>query len=664
VSDRGSKPPRGVHGDASAPGDENRLARQARVSDLRARASVARTSGSHKAVTSGSFKAVTGTGGHPPALASWRPSARLEAVERYDRFEILGRIGRGGMAEILLARERSLTGAVRHLVIKRVLPEVRDFDEMLHMFLDETRVVMGLSHPNLCQIYEIGEHDGSWFIAMEWVNGVTLHQLLRRALEITDMDYGALARIVSQTSDALHYAHTARDEEGQLMHLVHRDVSPHNVMVAFDGRVKLLDFGIAKSAHTTHKTEAGVVKGKICYMAPEQWRRQPVDGRTDVFALGACLFEALCGRVVFKRESQGEVMKAALEGDVPRLLDLAPNTPPALAEIAHKALATEPDQRFQTAREMGEALERFISTLPEPVSTARVSDYSRRLFASEVRLGPVLERSLRGAQLAPSEGMFLPPLPQSLLSAPPGGASLPVPLPFSFHTQPHQERPWPEEGAFDDDFRPTQRPPMSAVTTAITPEKLLPALASKESPSQAPTRPKLPSLRELPIVELPRQAAGTMSLRVGSRLRTVAIVGALALAGSIAVAFGVRALLSEEPAHKPLIVSGAQQVELRTGAAQAPAFTLLPPGSPMTQAPVDTVAEGAPAQAQQGRLSINTRPWSTVYLGKRMLGTTPLADVLVPRGALNLRLVDRDGNVHIRRVPASKDRDRSVSFEF
>jgi serine/threonine-protein kinase len=616
------------------------------VSDLRARASVARTSGSHKAVTSGSFKAVTGTGTHAPALSSWRPSSRLEAVERYDRFEILGRIGRGGMAEILLARERAMTGAVRHLVIKRVLPEVRDFDELLHMFLDETRVVMGLSHPNLCQIYEIGEHDGAWFIAMEWVNGVTLHQLLRRAIELRDFDYGAIARVCAQTADALHYAHSARDEDGQPMHLVHRDVSPHNVMVAYDGRVKLLDFGIAKSSTTTHKTEAGVVKGKICYMAPEQWQSQALDGRTDVFALGACLFEALSGRVVFKRETQSDVMKAALSGDVPRLLEIAPNTPAALAEIAHKALAVKPEHRFQSAREMGEALERFINTLPEPVSTARVAEYARRLFASEVRLGPMLERSLRGAQLAPSDGMFLPPLPQSLLSAPPAAQSLP--LPFAFNTQPATE--------LANDQRITQRPPTRTGTAAITPAKLLPAPTLRETPSNAPTSPKVPSVRELPVLaELPRQAVKTLSLRVGTRARQLAIASALALAAIVPIAFGVRALLEDVPVQAPLIVA-AQHEQPRAG---APAFTVLPPGAPMTEAPED-----APPSPESGRLSINTRPWSTVYLGKRVLGTTPLADVPVPRGALNLKLVDRDGKVHIRRVPASKQRVRSISYEF
>jgi eukaryotic-like serine/threonine-protein kinase len=647
------------------------------MQDLRARASVARTSGSFKAVTSGAHQAV-GTGSHKAvggALASWRPSARLEAVERYDRFEILGRIGRGGMAEILLARERSLTGGARHLVIKRVLPEVRDFDEMLHMFLDETRVVMGLSHPNLCQIYEVGEHDGAWFIAMEWVNGVTLHQLLRRAIDSGDLDYGVIARAVAQTADALHYAHTARDEEGELMQLVHRDVSPHNVMLAFDGRVKLLDFGIAKSSTTTHKTEAGVVKGKICYMAPEQWLSQALDGRTDVFALGACLYEALSGRVLFKRESQGDVMKAALNGDVPSLLQLAPNTPPALAGIAHRALSPKPEDRFQTAREMGEALERFINALPEPVSAASISDYTRRLFAQEVQLGPMLERSLRGAQLAPNEGMFLPPLPQSLLSAPPAiGTARSLPAPFSWSNPPVEarsgareqhveERPWPEEGAFDgspEDLLVTNRPgPMHTATAALT-------LDAADAPSsQAPTRPKVPSETGLlPVLaDIPRPLARTLSVRVGMRARKLALVSVLALVALVAVAFTVRGLLAPPPARPAMVVAGAQHAEPRLATGPAPAFTLLPAGAPLTESPAEAVVE-VPSSAQNGRLSINTKPWSTVYLGKRVLGSTPLADVAVPRSALNLRLVDRDGKLHIRRVPASKERDRSVHYEF
>jgi len=625
----------------------------------------------------------------PVAMASWRPSARLEPVERYARFEILGRIGRGGMAEILLARERSLTGGSRHLVIKRVLPEALDFDEMLHMFLDETRIVMGLSHPNLCQIYEVGEQDGAWFIAMEWVNGVTLHQLLRRALDTGDVDYGVLARVASQCAEALHYAHTARDAEGQLISLVHRDVSPHNLMIAYDGRVKLLDFGIAKSTATTHRTEAGVVKGKICYMAPEQWLSHPLDGRTDVFSLGACLYEALSGRVVFKRDHQMEVMKAAIAGDVPLLAEIAPQVPAALAEIAHRALLPKPEARFQTAREMSEALERFLSSLGEPISAARISDYTRRLFPEEVQLGPMLERALRGGELTRDEDMFLPPLPASLLGAIRSVNSL-VPVPISVSTQPaelpaevveHKRSVPPAAPSSADDITEPAR--LGATRTEAL-RAVVPAVdETLKSPSEAPARSKVPSLRDLLPVYIARPLVRTMSMHAGSSARRALFALALALTAGLPLFFGARALFRDDARHtlvsQPLASPSVE--DTRVGAFHAPAFTLLPPVTPLTASPLAprtatpplarglVRANGAEAREQAdnqlvGRLSINTRPWSTVYLGKRMLGTTPLADIAVPLGALNLRLVDRDGKVHIRRLAASKRKERSINYDF
>jgi serine/threonine protein kinase len=617
-------------------------------------------------------------------LASWRPSARLEPVERYGRFEILGRIGRGGMAEILLARERSLAGGSRHLVIKRVLPEVRDFDELLHMFLDESRVVMDLSHPNLCQIYEVGEQEGTWFIAMEWVNGVTLHQLLRRALETDQLDYAVLARVIAQCADALHYAHTARDAEGQLMQLVHRDVSPHNLMIAYDGRVKLLDFGIAKSSVTTHRTEAGVVKGKICYMAPEQWLSEPLDARTDLFSLGATLYEALSGRVAFKRENQHEVMKAALAGDVAKLPEIAPRTPAALVAIVERALATAPADRYQSARALSEALEAFIASTRESVSAARISEYTRRLFFSEVQLGPVLERSLRGAQLMQAEGLFLPPLPASLRAlvergvergadGAPGRRTLPTPFEGSAPPPAFvlDERPWPEEGAFD---HAALTEPARVRSSAF--DAILDAVAA-ESPSNAPTSPSivpsltravrtngLTSLRTGGEVEIARPLARTLSMKVGRSARHAVLGTVLALAAVLPLYLGTRAWLEQEPATlaQRVLDETADHHDPRA----APLFTLLPAGAPAAMhEPSDgeTRAVASP-RPYGGRLSINTRPWSTVYLGKRLLGSTPLADVPVPRGPLNLKLVDRDGKVHVRRVPVSNAESRAVHFEF
>jgi serine/threonine-protein kinase len=629
------------------------------------------------------------------AIASWRPSVALSAIERYGRFEVLGRIGRGGMAEILLARERSVAGSTRHLVIKRILPEVADDDEMLRMFLDEARVVMGLSHPNLCQIYDVGEHAGTWYIAMEWVNGVTLHQLIRRGVSEGEIDCAIVARVIAQCAEALHHAHTARDAEGRKLNLVHRDVSPHNLMIAYDGRVKLLDFGIAKSTASTHRTEAGVVKGKVCYMAPEQWLSEPLDGRTDVFALGACLYEALTGDVVFRRETQMEVMKAILGGEVPKLSDIAPDVPEALSAIVQRALATRPDDRFQTALEMSEALERFLVSLPEPFSASRVAEYTRHMFRSELSQGPILERPVRGAEIDPH--LALPPVPKGRLGLPEIG---PPPLPLrpkrvsqtfavtserraltpplgleaSYHAAEQELAPPASDleptvidssSPFDD--APTNERPMLAplaprVSSALTASDRLRGHLHETTDEMAADEPGA------------RPLAGTLAMPVVQSIRRIALAVTPAAAAMLLLLYW--ALPADEakhsqiprttaaPASAPAAASSVEaepvvEVESERPIAEKPA-----PRAPVRARAVSREPVEQPEMVGSGLLSINTRPWSTVYLGTRLLGTTPIARVEVPSSSLTLKLVDRDGRVHLRRVARSTDEVREVFFDF
>lgn len=632
----------------------------------------------------------------PDGLVSWRPSAGLSPVECYGRFEILGRIGRGGMAEILLARERSPAGSTRHLVIKRILPEAADSDEMLHMFLDEARVVMGLSHPHLCQIYEIGEQDGTWFIAMEWVNGATLHQLIRRAFSDNDVDYGVIARIIAHAAEALHHAHTARDAEGRLLHLVHRDVSPHNIMLGYDGRVKLLDFGIAKSIKSTHRTEAGVVKGKVCYMAPEQWLSSPVDARTDVFALGACLYEALTGRIVFRRDTQSEVMRAVLKEGAPALSQVAPQVPSALAIITHKALAFSPGDRFQSALEMSEALEQYLAARSTVLAASKIACYVRRLFRSEVELGPILERQVRGAHL-PEAPVVLPRLPPALLGLPKLTPSLlgaglqepgPAPIQGAKASSPLLLPPVPRT-------RSMAATVVDAVSRAPAPEvdplDVLDGTQSTERPlSSAPVQAQATEAESSPLAEIARgpepaapegtpearPLARTVSMRAASSARRVAM---LVIPSAVAMASVMYASLPSAPAGlsgtraRPIAVSLPAAASYPQKAHSAPAAVLpqveLAPATQAISAGPEKSAspasdERAERNAKHGKLSINTRPWSTVYLGNRMLGTTPLANVSVPRGPLTLKLVDRDGKVHLRRLARARSTDRSAFYDF
>jgi serine/threonine-protein kinase len=624
----------------------------------------------------------------PAALHSWRPSAGLSPVERYGRFEILGRIGRGGMAEILLARERSPAGSTRHLVIKRVLADVDDADEMLHMFLDEARVVMGLSHPNLCQIYEIGEQEGAWFIAMEWVNGATLHQLIRRAVTEGDVDHAIIARVIAHCAEALHHAHTARDADGRPLHLVHRDVSPHNIMIGYDGRVKLLDFGIAKSTKSTHRTEAGVVKGKVCYMAPEQWLSGPLDARTDVFALGTCLYEALTGRVVFRRETQSEVMRAVLREGAPPLAEVAPEVPGLLAEITHRALAFCADDRFQSALEMSEALDHFLALRSTPLASSRVASYVRRLFRSEVELGPILERQVRGAHLAAAP-VVLPPLPPALLGLPkltPSMLGLPEFEPSEDVAAPIIEAP----AAFviAPPAMPSGVPQRTGATVAdIVPADVAPATfsedlteSSERALSSAPLEPPVEAetrARSLAPAITPEQArdaqarpaARTLSMHVRGSVRRVAMV---TVPAALAMLTAMYTLLPPAPAVVPIARAARWAAPHRAPAAQAVELEskdalpepLAPIGEAQALSPQGPNTAREKRDAKPGKLSINTRPWSTVYLGNRVLGTTPLANITVPRATLTLKLVDRDGNVHLRRLSRGKGSERSAFYDF
>jgi serine/threonine-protein kinase len=611
---------------------------------------------------------------------------------------------------------------------------------------------MGLSHPNLCQIYEVGEQDGTWFIAMEWVNGVTLHQLIRRACDRRDHDYAIVAKVLAQCAEALHHAHTARDADGKPLCLVHRDVSPHNLMVAYDGRVKLLDFGIAKSTANTHHTEAGIVKGKVCYMAPEQWRNETLDARTDVFALGACLFEVLTGQMAFRRETQAEVMRAIVDEPVPRITDVVEGIPEALSDIVHRALAKDPEERFQSALEMSDALERFVTDQAEPVSSARIADYARRLFPSEVSLGPMLERAVRGAQLG--HAPMLPPVPRVLreqeteLDQSPslerpllprllGAAPLPAPPAIPAHAMPAPTEPVatpsrpPSRGPTPRgiEARPYFAPPDGTEVDTVldyssdsfqsldsfTPFEPIDDLEqSSVRPTPASTRPRGPSafsdaptrpLRgisgEMEVARgVERQLTRTESMHVplGARRRVAIALLATALGAAIGV-LSYDSLRGRVPAtsRAPAVVSQASAPTVDTPVPAAAAVTAQPESErqatlaatemveqsvPLAESPTATAeaspespeavleagdhaeAREQPARSKDVLLSINTKPWSTVYLGHRVLGTTPLANVAVPNKAIKLKLVDRDGHQHIRRIPRSSRHKRSVFFDF
>lgn len=328
-----------------------------------------------------------------------KPPVDLPVLGKFAGYDILGRLALGGMAEILLARHVNTDGDRRFLVVKRILPHFEQDADFVQMFLDEARIGMQLKHPNICQFHQFGADEGSHFIVMEWINGTPLGRLIRKARKSGGVGLPIALRIGIDVARALHYAHIANDEHGEAFNIIHRDVSPHNVMIGYNGAVKLLDFGIAKADHRAHKTQAGVVKGKFAYMAPEQCTAGQADHRLDIFALGVCIFETITGRSLYRRKTEAATMRAVIMDPVPSLKDQLPDVPEELDRILQKALAKEANDRYDTAADFANDLEAFAKEHDLLAKQREVADFVKKVFPEEFNRGPRVDTVPFGASI-------------------------------------------------------------------------------------------------------------------------------------------------------------------------------------------------------------------------------------------------------------------------
>ena len=319
-------------------------------------------------------------------------------IRALGRFEVLGRLAVGGTAEIVLARDQE--DPSREVVLKRLLPNLLSDTELVQMFLDEARIGMRLSHPNICAFYDVGQVSDQHVIAMEYVRGVTLEQLIRRAHVDGGLPPALAVWIVAQVAGALHYVHTARDEGGRPLRIVHRDVSPKNVMVSFDGAVKLVDFGLARSRLNTAITAPGMAKGKFSYMAPEQYQGLPFDARADVFALGVCLYELLTAQRLYRYSSPVDTMKAVVHGPIPSIRKRDPSQSESLDALLRTALAKTPAERYDTAGDFQAVLEAWLVSNGLVVDRSDLAEHLAELFEPEIQAG---------AQLRPTSFSTVPP---------------------------------------------------------------------------------------------------------------------------------------------------------------------------------------------------------------------------------------------------------------
>jgi serine/threonine-protein kinase len=305
---------------------------------------------------------------------------------RFGKYHLIGKLGHGGMAEVFLAMSLGKGGFRKLVVIKRLHAELAEENGFVEMFLDEARLAARLTHPNIAQCYEIDEYNGFQFMAMEYVGGEALDRVRRKAAKKEkELPIPVVLYCLTQVLEGLSYAHDLKEFDGTPLQIVHRDVSPSNIFVGYDGRVKLLDFGVAKAAIHVVQTRAGVVKGKFAYMAPEQARGKPVDPRADLWSVGVLLWEALAGRRLFKGMNEMETLRLALQGETPDLAEIAPQTSLSLSSFLEKALQRNPDERFQTAAEMKEALEAAAAEGPGLASKNEVAAFIEELFKKTIK---------------------------------------------------------------------------------------------------------------------------------------------------------------------------------------------------------------------------------------------------------------------------------------
>jgi len=321
--------------------------------------------------------------GRDPGLATALPPEPVPpgVLEEYGNYFLLERIGLGGMAEVFKAQQRGVEGFQKIVAIKRILPHCSNNPDFVRMFIDEAKVAAQLTHPNIAQIFDLGRVGDSYYIAMEYVNGWDLRSLLRKAGELgVTFPEEVAAFVVMRVAAALDHAHRKRGFDDRELKLVHRDISPQNVILAAEGAVKLVDFGIAKAASKAGHTHSGALKGKILYMSPEQAMGQPLDNRSDLYSLGLVLFELLTGQRCFMGESELAVLEKVRQGRIQDLQTLNPGVSKELTAIVSRALQKDVDHRYPSARFLERDLREALRQQGRAVTEHDVAEYLQALL--------------------------------------------------------------------------------------------------------------------------------------------------------------------------------------------------------------------------------------------------------------------------------------------
>ncbi|MBP9086184.1 MAG: serine/threonine protein kinase [Kofleriaceae bacterium] len=563
----------------------------------------------------------------------------------FGQYELIAKLATGGMAEIFLARPAGHADG-KLLVLKRILPHLAEDEHFVTMFRDEADLASKLIHPNVCRVHALGHHAGSWFIAMEYLHGVPLSRVMTRLSKQNKLlDLRVVAGIICAACEGLHHAHELRDANGNLLNVVHRDVSPPNIMVVEGGLVKLLDFGIAKATNTNAKTRTGTVKGKNAYMSPEQIMGKSLDRRSDIFALGTVMYELLTIKRLFHRDSDFMTFKAISEEPIPDIMQRRPDLPLGLRSVLLQALARDPAGRFATAKQFGDAIRGAMMNLGGPATTTDLAIFLSQDFGDELAAHDEILRAADDDSAIPasspansaskSQGHRLPsappiPLvsregelanaqrskrdsigigvPSMIVSAPTGRAGTAPIAPFDSPSQPNAV---PTDMLLGTANTAPYRQSVPVATGAMLSDSFAMPLAAPSSPS----------------FDLGMDDAA--KLLGASRNRTMRNLAVIAVVAAIAIAAVL--VLNRSEQQQPIIEN-------------AIVVDAAPPPPPPIDAPKNQMSrEDIAAMSRYGFLTMDSDPKAKLFLDDKLIGETPFKRFPLAPGNYKAKVVGAGG---------------------
>jgi serine/threonine-protein kinase len=551
-----------------------------------------------------------------------------EPGENIGRYTLLARIAIGGMAEIWLARQMGLKGFEKVVVIKRISDNYCTDPLFVEMFLDEARIAAQLDHPNIVQIHDLGQHAGAYYIAMEYLHGEDLATTVRGSVNAQELlPYAFAAQIIARAAEGLASAHNKSGMDGKPLGVVHRDVSPQNIFVTYEGVVKMVDFGVAKAANRVSSTSGGQLKGKFSYMAPEQARGDDIDARADVWSLGVVLFETVTRTRLFdpKMESLKLLKAVASDEKVVAARERNPDVPAELEAIIAKALERDVKHRYQSAIDFRTALEKWLRTVHEAPSTTDIANYMRKLFGERMGRKAALIESARSGEIK----FFR--VPEAL--------------------KPDTERSMPGETVLVSGFK---RKLSDKLKWPIVGGAGLLALGIVAGVAWKMSRTVPPS------IYVGSQPSGARievdGIEVG---HTPYNSDAMTNGRHVVVAFlddgrmQTKTVSLNDGQHEDVMLEFPSAPEPAPAPEKQPAPDKQPgaivPSEPVVKAadPTPTPAPvKAPEPVARGKISVETNPWTKVIWNGRALGETPLIQVPLPAGKQKLKLVNEEKGIN------------------